>query len=135
MAFNSEEHDWTDMAIAWEGKVLARVTKVMFKEKVELEALYGAGRKPFAVKQGNYSVEGSVEMFKSDFNNLLKITKNKGVLGMTEMVITIAFGLTNAPEIITIIGVTVSDAGLETKQGDKSIKIDLPFIAIDLKRI
>lgn len=132
--FNSREFGWSDVDIALQGKLLTKAVAVEHTESQEVKKMRGKGVKPFGIKAGNIDVKGKIEMYKSEFDVLLAQTGNKGVSGLKDLTLTVAY--TNEAgdlAVNTVVGIVVTEIGQGVKQGDMEIIIPLPFEALDIK--
>lgn len=137
MAFNSREYNWSDCNIAFEGKLLTKAVAVEYSEKINREYIRGKGNKPQSINDGDYSVEGSVEMHQSEFEALLLLTGNKGIVGLRDLNLTVAFASASDGRISTrsIIGVCITEWKEAYKSGDTHSTVTLPFMALDIKMV
>lgn len=134
MGFNTKDYTWSSCNIAIEGKILARAKAVEYGEEIDRKELYGKGNKPQDIQDGNQSVKGFVEMLQSDFENVILLTGNKGIAGLRDMNITVAFAAEDGRiSTRSIIGAAVTDWKEAIKQGDTEMVVRLPFIGLDVK--
>lgn len=133
-AFDSNEYDWNALDLAINGMVLTKLQSVQYEESVETEILRGKGKKGFKVADGNYDISGNLEMLQSDAERLMLLTGNKGVLGLKDLTITIAFKDLESGRLSTrsIISARITKIGEPVKQGEMKIVVNCPFVALDL---
>lgn len=132
MAFNSNDYGWKNISVGVNGTLIESIQGASWKEKVDSAPVYGKGNKPRGIQDGNYSYEGQLTLLQSDFRAILKASGNKGLKGLRDMVIDVAYeddlgGLMTT----SCVGVRITEIGEESKQGDKEIPVTLPFIALD----
>jgi hypothetical protein len=134
MGFNSKEYKWTDLDIAINGKLLTKCQSVEYTEKVETEKIRGKGNKAYEIADGNVDVSGSIEVLQSDLETLMLLTGNKGVLGLRDLTITVAYKNIDSGRLSTrsIIGARITEIGEPIKQGEMKIVCKLPFEALDI---
>ena len=135
MAFNSREYQWSDLEIVLEGKLLTKAVAVEYGEKINREYIRGKGNKAQGINDGDYSVEGSLELHQSEFDALEKLTGNKGIVNMRDLTLTVAYASTadGRISIRSIIGVAITDWKEAYKSGDTHGTVTLPFMALDIK--
>lgn len=128
--FNSREYEWADITLILGGTDITGIRAIKYTEKGEKEAIYAKGRFPHSIQTGNFSYEGEITILQSDYEALVAAANGRSVLTLS-LDAQISFG--NPPNaIITdrIIGIQFTEAGKDTKQGDKMLEIKLPFIAL-----
>jgi hypothetical protein len=133
MAFNSREYEWADVTLILGGVDITGIRSIKYTEKAEKEAVYAKGRFPHSIQKGNVAFEGEISVLQSEYEALVASSGGKSILGLS-LDAEISYG--NPPDaIITdrIIGLQFTEAGKDTKQGDKFIEIKLPFIALRLE--
>ncbi|MGX7686813.1 hypothetical protein ACWA1C_06575 [Flectobacillus roseus] len=134
MGFNSKDYTWSSCNIAIEGKLLARAKAVEYGEEIDRKELYGKGNKAQDIQDGNIAIKGFVEMLQSDFENILLLTGNKGIAGLRDMNITVAYAASDGRiSTRSIIGAAVTEWKEGLKQGDTEMPVRIPFIALDVK--
>lgn len=135
--FSSEEYTWSDLDIAVNGVILGKCQSVEYMEKIETEILRGKGRKGFQVADGNHSVEGSLELLQSEAEQMLALTGNKGIMGLRDLTITVAYKEIESGRLSvrSIVGVRITENGETIKQGDMKIVVKFPFVALDINYI
>jgi len=130
MAFNSREYAWADITLIVGGIDITGIRAVKYTEKGEKEAIYAKGRLPHTIQTGNIAFEGEIEILQSDYESMVAAAQGKSVLGLSVDAI-VSYG--NPPDaIITdrLTGIQFTEAGKDTKQGDKFIPIKLPFLML-----
>ncbi len=136
MAFNSKEYSWSDISVAMNGKLLTKCVSVEYGEKIDREYVRGRGSKPMDINDGDYSVDGTLEIHQSDFEDLLLLTGNTGIRGLRNLDLTVAFvNTTGRISTRAIIGVAITEWKESYKSGDKSAPVSLPFMALDIKTL
>jgi hypothetical protein len=133
MAFNSREYEWADITLILGGADITGIRSIKYMEKAEKEALYAKGRFPHSIQTGNVAFEGEISLLQSEYEALVESSVNKSVLGLS-LDAEISYG--NPPDAIVtdrMIALQFTEAGKDSKQGDKFLEIKLPFIALRLE--
>jgi hypothetical protein len=133
MAFNSREYEWADITLILGGADITGIRSIKYMEKAEKEALYAKGRFPHSIQTGNVAFEGEISLLQSEYEALVESSAKKTVLGLS-LDAEISYG--NPPDAIVtdrMIALQFTEAGKDSKQGDKFIEIKLPFIALRLE--
>lgn len=130
---NGREYEWADITLILGGTDITGIRAIKYTEKAEKEAIYGKGRHAHSIQTGTVSVEGEITILQSDYESLVAASQGRSVLSLS-MDAQVSYG--NPPDaIITdrILGIQFTEAGKDTKQGDKMLEIKLPFIALRLE--
>lgn len=133
--FDSNLYGWCDMQLVLASRDVVEVTRVKYSRKAEKEAVYGKGRKPLAIKSGNDSYECEFEMLDGGYDKLVDAAPLRDVTRLRGVTAVVSFGnpVEGRPmRTATIVGIEFTESGKETSQGDKSVKVKLPGIALDI---
>jgi len=131
MAFDSREYEWADITVTLNNRDITGITAVKYTEKIETEALYAKGKYPHSIQTGNVSCEGELEVVQSEYEALVK-AGNGSVLNLRNLSIIVCYGNPANGDVLVkdkITGIQITEGGKEIKQGDKSMKLKLPFVA------
>jgi hypothetical protein len=129
--FNGE-FGWKDVTISVEGQIVSRGTGCRFKEEIERELIYGKGNKPIDVNDGNVKFEGELKMHQSELAKMILLKGDKGVRGLRDITIVIAYAKGLRVQTRTLIGCAFSSLEEAYNQNDKFAEVSLPFIFIDI---
>lgn len=134
MAFDSREYEWADLSLILGGQDLTGITAVKYEESIEREPLHAKGRYPHSIQSGNVTYKGEIELLGSDYEALVD-AGNGSVLSLA---LDGLFGYGNPSEGNTpmfdrAVGIRFMSAAKDWKQGDKFMKIKLPFMCIRIK--
>lgn len=135
MVFNSNEYEWSDLEVEMAGRVITGIRGIKYSSKQEKEVIYAKGNSPHAIQRGNKSHEGSITLLQSELEALVEAAKGD-ILDLS-VNISVAYGNAlrgDAVKIDVIKNVQFTESPKEMKQGDKFMEIELPFIALDIKR-
>jgi len=135
MAYNSRQYEWADLSVFLGSKEITGFTAINYSEKIEREAIYAKGRRPYSVQSGNISYEGSLSLLQSELDTLVKA--GKGSILSLALDCVVSYGNpANGDDMTTdrIEGIRFTEDVRDWKQGDKNIEINIPFIAINVVR-
>lgn len=133
--FSSKQYAWSDISIAFGGRIIAGVTEVEYTEKKEKSALYGRGSKPLNIVRGNHSFEGKLSIWQSELEAMTRDAKNNDILNLNFDLV-VAYVPSEGGQIVTDIlkNVEFTEVKKAMKQGDKNMVVELPIIFTDVKR-
>jgi len=133
--FSSKQYAWSDISIAFGGRIIAGVTEVEYTEKKEKSALYGRGCKPLIIVRGNHSFEGKLSIWQSELEAMTRDAKNNDILNLNFDLV-VAYVPSEGGQIVTDIlkNVEFTEVKKAMKQGDKNMVVELPIIFTDDKR-
>lgn len=132
--FSSKQYAWSDISIAYGGRVLEGVTEVEYTRKKEKDYLYGRGSKPHEIVGGNESFEGKIKIWQSELEAMTRDAPEKDLLKVRfDLVVT----YTPEDDGQTVVDVLKSVEFTEVRkglaQGDKNMEIDMPIMFLDIK--
>jgi hypothetical protein len=142
MAFNSKtaQFAWKNIIAIVGGRPVAGITDIEYTTEKELEPVYGAGDSPQFIGEGNKSYSGTIEMLQNDYEALVEAAKNDGGDDVTDLEVSIVVsyipkGAANLPKTIIdrLVGVKFSSDGKKMSQGDKFLKMSLPFVCLGIE--
>ena len=133
--FSSKQYAWSDISIAFGGRIIAGVTEVEYTEEKEKSALYGRGSKPLGIVRGNHSFEGKLSIWQSELEAMTRDAKNNDILNLNFDLV-VAYVPSEGGQIVTDIlkNVEFTEVKKAMKQGDKNMVVELPIIFTDVKR-
>jgi len=129
MPFNSRQYEWADISLILGGNDITGIRGIKYSEKFDREPLHAKGRYPHSIQTGNATFEGEITLLQSEYDALVAAGGN--TIMSLSLDCEVSYG--NPPdENVTdrIIGLRFTEAGKESKQGDKFMEITLPFIAL-----
>jgi hypothetical protein len=142
MAFNSKtaQFAWKNIIAIIGGRPVAGISDIEYTTQKELEEVYGAGDSPQFIGEGNKSYRGTIEMLQNDYEALVEAAKSGGGDDVTDLEISIVVsyipkGIENLPKTIIdrLVGVKFSSDGKKMTQGNKFLKMSLPFICLGIE--
>jgi len=134
MAFDSREYEWSDITLVLGGRDITGIRGIKHSEKLEGEALYAKGKKPHSIQTGNFSYEGSFIILQSEYEALV-IAGKGSALNLRGLSAAIGYGNPlNGDAMMhkAIVGIQLTEAANDWKQGDKFMEVELPFLATDI---
>jgi len=134
--FNTKECEWADIQCIVGGAVCGKFTALKYGVEVDKEHLHAAGDEPISIQSGNRKYMGSITMLKGALDNLNTAAIAAGGRDATDlafdMVVTYKAKGARALSTSSIIGAEISKFDIAWTQGDKSAKIELPFLFLSL---
>jgi hypothetical protein len=134
-SFSTKQYAWSDITIAYGGRIIDGVTAVEYSKKKNKEYLYGRGNKPYAIQSGNFEYEGKIEVWQSEVLAMERDAADGEVLNL-EFDITIAYTPEDDGETVvkTLKGCQFTEQTEGMQQGDTHMKIELPIMFRDIKK-
>ena len=130
---NGVSYAWVDINLVLFGVPVTGITKIMYKKKQNKENLFGAGGKPTSRGYGNEEYEASIEIYSEVMRKIIDAAPNKDLLQIPPFDIPIVYGSTRTAPVKDVIKmVEFTESGIDTNQGDTSIKVTLPLIIGDV---
>lgn len=126
--FELNEFGWKDIEIAVNGRVLAGALGIDFSEEIERELIYGKGNYPVGINDGNVKNEGELTLHQSELEKIIQATGNKGVMGLRDLTISLAYVKEGRITNRTLVKVAITKIQEAYKQNDKFAEITVPFI-------
>lgn len=128
---DSRQYEFADITAIVGGRDITGLRGLKYSEKVEREPLYAKGRYPHSIQSGNYSVEGEITLTQSELELLIAAGGGSVLNIITDIVVSYG-NPSNGDVMITdrIVHAMFTESPKEMKQGDKSMEITLPFIAL-----
>ena len=134
---NGKAYDWSSVTINVSGMENIEPTEISYDDEQELEAIYGRGGGIRGFGTGNVKNSVKLSMLREDFNEMCRVIKSKGYKNFHKYVIpkvVVSYaddGATTCTDTIT--NLRFSKRSFKTAQGDKSVKIDLDGMAMEIK--
>jgi len=132
--FSTKQFSWSDVSIAYGGRILEGCTEFEYTKKQEKEILRGRGNKGHGILRGNKAYEGKLVIWQSELEAMERDAPDGDALNLNFSV-TIAYtprdGGQDVIDIIPEAEILEYKKGM--KQGDKNQLIELPLIFYDLK--
>ncbi|BDD10868.1 hypothetical protein FUAX_40840 (plasmid) [Fulvitalea axinellae] len=137
--FNTKtaQYSWYELSVIMDGRPIAELTDIEYKTSKELEHVYGAGRNPLFIGEGNKTHEGSMEMLQSGYEAMVAEAKKRGDDDVTDLEVDIivsyvpkgqtAGGLAAKTTVDRLVGVKFAESGKKFGQGNTHMKVSIPF--------
>jgi hypothetical protein len=130
---NGVSYAWVDINLVLFGVPVTGITKIMYKKKQNKENLYGAGAKPTSRGYANEEYEASIEIYSEVMRRIIDAAPNKDLLQIPPFDIPVVYGSTRTAPVKDVIKmVEFTESGIDSNQGDTSIKVTLPLIVGDV---
>lgn len=132
--FNSREYEWADVSLLMGGRDVTGIRGIKYSEKIEREAIYAKGRYPHSIQSGNVAYEGEITMLQSEYQALV-LAGGGSVFNLTLNAVISYGNPSNGDVMLTdmVEHIRFTEAAKEFKQGDKSLEVTLPFVALRVK--
>ena len=134
--FNSSEYAWVDLQVFLLGRLIGGIRGVEYKKKMAKEALFAAGRYARSIQHGKIEVEGTLTLLQSEVIALDNSAKAAGYSGIMDIEFDIVASYVSPTDIVTsdrIVQASITEVPKSLKEGDLSMEITLPFIAMDVE--
>jgi len=125
---------WNKVTARLFGRALEGITELEYKDEVEQELVYGAGRAPIGKGEGNYKPSASITLSNEERLAILEsLPPGMRIQDIPDFDITVAYEYKNRVYKDVIRNCSFKNNGVTVKQGDKSIntKFDLVPTHID----
>lgn len=135
MKIDSRNFSWSEVEIRVAGRLLTAIQGISLNNKKEFEYLYGKGDQPLAIKGGNESTDGSITVLQGDLELLKDQAPDGNLTRLRNVDIQAAFSNDGGAMVrYSITGVQFTENQIEINQNDKQVKVQVPFMALGLKR-
>lgn len=135
MAFNSDVYAWKDIKVVYLGRTLSGIQGVKYERSTEKEPVYGRGSKPYAIQSGNQSITGTLMLLQDELEALTTaVSAVNPDLNINDISadIVVSYGEGNNAKTDIIVGVEFTKYTKGMEQNDKYMRIEIPFIALDI---
>jgi hypothetical protein len=132
-AFNSRQYEFSDTTLVVNGHVLEGFQGIEFTDALDKEALHAKGTEPHSIQHGNSSYKGKIECTQSELQALQQIAPQKRIVLLRNITAQVIYGNPSqgvASKTYEIRGLEFTDSTMGMMQGDKAMKVSLPFIAL-----
>lgn len=132
---DTREYEWSDIGVVMAGRNVARFRNISYTESQEKEALYAKGDKPHGIQHGNKAFSGTVTLLQSELD-AIDIAAGGDLLD-ARMNIIVSYGNPSKGDVIKtdlISSLEFTEVSKGMAQNDKFAEIELPFIALDIRR-
>jgi hypothetical protein len=137
VAFNNyQECAWSDGVVNIEGAELIKILALEWKIDGDDEELFAQGDEAISINSGNYKKSGTLTVYKGALDDMTAAAKAAGGRWVMDILFTITQTYLPAPGrpvmVDTLGSVKISSLTKGWNQGDKMMKIALPFKFITL---
>lgn len=134
--FNSKEYTFCNVEVFVLGRSIGGLRGIEYKKKKTKEVLFGAGHKGRAIQHGKREFEGTLTVLQSELIALDRAAKEAGLEDCLDLDFDISITYSGDNGIVTtdrIKGASITETPKALKEGDLSMEIALPFIALDVE--
>ncbi len=132
LAINKFQYDWNNLTIIGLNIVLDQVTKIDFTVNQDMNPNYGRGSEPQTYSYGRVNYSGSMEMYLSQWNTIIKASPSMDPMQIPPFDLSISYGLHNGHGVEayqTIIhDVQFMGHNKSFSEGETGYKITIPFM-------
>jgi hypothetical protein len=130
---DSRQYEWADVTCILATGDEVGVDYIKYEEEVEVEERYAKGRYPHSLQRGNISYKGEVGMTQGALERLIAIGGGS-VLNIISDILFAYGNPANGDVMITdrMVHCLFTGSAKEMSQGDKSMKVKLPFKSLRL---
>lgn len=89
---NGVNYSWSNVKLNLFGVPVVGITEISYHKKQKKENNYGAGQDPVSRGYGNNEYEGSITLYKDEWNRIIQAAANKDPLGIAPFTIQVLFG-------------------------------------------
>lgn len=134
LLINGQEYSWADIRVTLFGMLVIGITKVDYKVACDKKARYAMGSTAHSIQHGNRSVEGALEITQSELIALNNSAKAKGYKDLLDVDfdIIVSYEKDNIITTDVIKSASIKELPRTMSQGDTEMKVNIPFIALDL---
>jgi hypothetical protein len=137
---NGREYEWADISLIVGGMPVIGFKAINYKKTLEKEVLYAKGRKGLTIQRKNEAITGSITVTQTQLKALELAALPWGGLLKARFDIVAAYGAATPQEtpVIqtdTIRGAEFTEYEKGMSQGDGSMEIAMPFLALDLTEV
>lgn len=133
---NGVEYEWGDVTITVLGRTLERVTEIEYDIEVDKKHLYGRGRKPKGIANGNEKPQGSVTLGQSEVEAMIRVAQQLRPGGkITDLSFDIQVHYLQGTELVKdrVIAAAPTKQPKGLKQGDTDMQVKIPFLCEDVQ--
>lgn len=116
MSLSTKECAWSQTTVTVLGHTFTGIRGFEYKKSVSKEAIYGTGRKPIDIQEGNESFDGNLKLLKFEVDKLNDAAFAAGygdLLGLPHEVVTITVSYKKRPtdpmRTATVVGVAFTE--------------------------
>ncbi len=139
ITINGRQYEFADITLIAGGRDVVGFQGIEYTEKQDKEVIYGKGNKPVSIQKGNKGYEGSLDLLQSEVNTLQELaraaTGSTSLMGLNINAV-VCYGNPTQGDVMTVdrlFNMQFTELKKGMKQGDKNMKISLPFICTDIK--
>lgn len=138
---DSQELEWKHATLSVLGIVIRGLRGFKYKKSTDSEHLHASGDEAIGIQSGNKKNDGSIKFLKSEIDRLNDAAQAAGYDDITDVPYQLisgvfsykkSFGRPLRTDVIS--GIKFTDLEMAMEQGAKMMEIDLPFLAMSIKR-
>lgn len=129
------QNAWKDLSVVMLGRTIEGITAVSYKRTVTKEHVFGRGNKSQGIVSGNEEVSGSLTLLQDEHEALVAAANAAGVT-LNDVSFDIVHSYENDAGTITtdiVVGAQFTEYEKSLEQGATQMRIELPYMALDLR--
>ena len=133
---NGVNYSWANVKLNLFGVPVVGITEISYNKKQKKENNYGAGQDPVSRGYGNNEYEGSMTIYKDEWNRIIQAATNKDPLGIAPFTIQVLFGgssVTFAQD--NLYACEFTNDPFDAKSGDTKLMVKLDLIIGLIKHV
>lgn len=126
---NGVNYSWSNVKLNLFGVPVVGITEILYHKKQKKENNYGVGQDPVSRGYGNNEYEGSITLYKDEWNRIIQAAANKDPLGIAPFTIQVLFGgssVTFAQD--NLYACEFTNDPFDAKSGDTKLMVKLDLI-------
>lgn len=138
---NGVKFDWSSIEIDLNGTIFTGCTELAYKQTREIGDVYGTGAEKLARTLGQLNAEGTLAMYRRDFQDFINLLTGNGQTGYldTEFDITASYSAPNGDGILTdrCISCVILEPDISGSQGTDPLMVtcSLDILRVELDGI
>lgn len=126
---NGVSYSWANVKLVLFGTPVIGVTKIEYKRKQVKENNYGMGTEPISRGYGNKEYEGTITLYKEEWNGIIANAPSRDPLEIPYFDIQVSFQGSRVPASLDVLrACEFLEDPFTVGQGDTKIMIEIPII-------
>lgn len=130
---NGVNYSWADIQLILFGVPIQGITGINYSVKQQKDNNYGAGSRPVSRGYGNVEFEGSIEIYRDEWQKIIALSPNGDPNALPPFSIQVLYGgsrVTASVDVLKMVEFTVDE--MKAKQGDTKLLVSIPLVIGDV---